>query len=80
MGDEDLVQAVEDELATFPATEVFLVSGGPRSDANGTAIAQQLQTRLEVEFHHLVLGSAMKRGDDVGGLRFGRQELQVPST
>ena len=57
MGDEDLVQAVEDELRTFPATEVFLVTGDPEGDTIGNAAAAQLESRLQVEFHHLVIGS-----------------------
>ena len=56
MGDEDLVQAVEDELRTFPATEVFLVTGDPEGDAISNAAAPQLESRLQVEFHHLVTG------------------------
>ncbi len=28
VGDEDVVQAIEDQLQSFPATEVVLVSGG----------------------------------------------------
>ncbi len=57
MGDEDLVQAVEDELRTFPATEVFLVTGDPEGDAIGNAAATELEFRLQVDFHHLVTGS-----------------------
>jgi hypothetical protein len=69
MGDEDLVQAVEDELRTFPATDVILVSGDPERDASVSAVAQELKSRLEIEFHHLVLGSAMRPGDNAGGPR-----------
>lgn len=48
VGDEDLVQAVEDELATFDATEVFLVTrGDPDSPA-----AEQLRERLLPRFRH----------------------------
>jgi hypothetical protein len=51
VGDEDLVQAVEDELATFNATEVFLLTRGtPDSPA-----ADQLRERLRPAFHHVDL-------------------------
>lgn len=51
VGDEDLVQAVEDELATFDATEVFLLTRGePDSPA-----ATQLRERLLPAFHHVDL-------------------------
>lgn len=51
VGDEDLVQAVEDELATFDATEVFLLTRGePDSEA-----AEQLRERLLPRFHHVDL-------------------------
>ncbi|MBN8866889.1 MAG: hypothetical protein J0H98_05000 [Solirubrobacterales bacterium] len=51
VGDEDLVQAVEDELASFDATEVFLLTrGDPDSQA-----AAQLRERLLPRFHHVDL-------------------------
>jgi hypothetical protein len=55
VGDEDLVRAVEDELRSFPATEVILVTGDPQRDAAGSAAAAQLQSRLETDLEHLVL-------------------------
>jgi hypothetical protein len=54
VGDEDLVQAIEDQLGSFPATEVVLVSGGSESEA-GDAAARELEARLEAEFHRVVL-------------------------
>jgi hypothetical protein len=57
VGDEDLVQAVEDQLQSFPATEVVLVTGGPSEDPAGEAAARELGGRLEASFRHLVLGS-----------------------
>ena len=51
MGDEDLVQAVEDELASFNATEVFLLT---RNDPDSEA-ASQLRERLLPDFHHVDL-------------------------
>ena len=51
VGDEDLVQAVEDELVTFDATEVFLLTRG----GSGSAAAEQLRERLRPRFHHVDL-------------------------
>lgn len=55
VGDEDVVQAVEDQLQSFPASEVVLVTGetgeGVASDA-----ASELAARLQAEFHHVALG------------------------
>jgi hypothetical protein len=52
VGDEDIVQAVEDQLQSYPATEVVLVSG-----AGGEAeeAAEELRSRLRAEFHHVEL-------------------------
>jgi len=55
VGDEDLVQAVEDALGSFPATEVILVTGSPEDDGVGNAAVPELESRLEVDFRHLVL-------------------------
>jgi len=52
VGDEDIVQAVEDQLQSYPATEVVLVSGG--GDDTGEAAAV-LRSRLRPEFHHVEL-------------------------
>lgn len=52
VGDEDIVQATEDQLQSFPATEVVLVSG-EGDDADGAA--EQLRSRLRAGFHHLQL-------------------------
>lgn len=51
MGDEDVVLAVEDELARFDATEVFLVT---RRDPD-SKVANELRTRLLPRFHHVNL-------------------------
>jgi hypothetical protein len=53
VGDEDVVQAVEDQLQSFPASEVVLVGG----DA-GDAAAEELKARLRAEFHHVLLRGA----------------------
>lgn len=54
VGDEDLVQAVEDQLGTFPASEVMLVSAPGEADAGAAAAADELQSRLRVGFRWLV--------------------------
>jgi hypothetical protein len=53
VGDEDVVQAVEDQLQSFPASEVVLVSDGEGED--GAAAAAELEPRLRAGFHHVVL-------------------------
>jgi hypothetical protein len=55
VGDESLVQAVEDQLRSFPATEVMLVSGDGESDRDGQEAAAELNRRLQVGFRHLTL-------------------------
>lgn len=52
VGDEDIVQAVEDQLQSYPATEVVLVSG-EGDDADEAAA--ELRSRLRAEFHHVEL-------------------------
>jgi hypothetical protein len=52
VGDEDIVQAVEDQLQSYPATEVVLV--GADEDGEGEA-AEQLRDRLRAEFHYVRL-------------------------
>ena len=53
VGDEDVVQAVEDQLQSFTASEVVLVSG--EGEAYHSAAAAELESRLRAEFHHVVL-------------------------
>jgi hypothetical protein len=49
IGDEDIVQTVTDQLQVYPATEVFLVTGG---ESNGTvAAAEELRSRLHAPLH-----------------------------
>jgi len=57
VGDEDVVQAVEDQLQSYPATEVVLVSGG---NGGADAAASQLGSRLRAEFHHVRVGDAQQ--------------------
>jgi hypothetical protein len=52
IGDEDVVQAVEDELRTYDATEVFLVT---RSSDRDEKTAGVLRERLQPPFRHVVL-------------------------
>lgn len=54
VGDEDLVQAVEDQLGSFPATEVILVGAGD----DATAAAEELRSRLQASFRWIVTGPA----------------------
>ncbi|HWA52704.1 MAG TPA: hypothetical protein VG816_00885, partial [Solirubrobacterales bacterium] len=53
VGDEDIVQAVEDQLQSYPATEVVLV--GTDEDGEGEA-AEQLRARLRAGFRYVRLG------------------------
>jgi len=52
IGDENVVQAVEDELRTYDATEVFLVT---RASDHNEKTADTLRLRLQPPFHHVVL-------------------------
>jgi hypothetical protein len=47
VGDEDLIQAVEDQLGSFPAAEVILVSSGGET----APAARELRARLRTGFH-----------------------------
>jgi hypothetical protein len=51
VGDENVVQAVEDQLQSFPASEVVLVSDDDGIDHS--AAAAELESRLRAEFHHV---------------------------
>jgi hypothetical protein len=55
VGDEDLVQAVEDQLRSFPATEVILATGEPAEDEAGEAAAAELGARLQAGFSRVVV-------------------------
>ena len=52
VGDEDIVQAVEDQLQSYPATEVVMVSG---EGDDAEEAAGELRSRLRAEFHHVEL-------------------------
>jgi hypothetical protein len=60
VGDEDVVQATEDQLGSYPATEVVLVSG---EGEDVDEAAAELRSRLEPGFHHVRLdgGAASTR-------------------
>jgi hypothetical protein len=55
VGDEDYVQAVEDQLQTYPADEVVLVSADSDESRDVSAAVEELSSRLRAEFHHVVL-------------------------
>jgi hypothetical protein len=61
VGDAALVQAVEDQLRTFPATEVFLATGTPAEDPEGERAAGELGRRLRQPFSRLELTSGRTR-------------------
>lgn len=58
VGDEDVVQAVEDELGSFPASKVVLVSAEGDENKALAAAAEELRVRLQVEFDWVVTGPA----------------------
>ncbi len=60
VGDEDLVQAVEDQLGSFPASEVILVSTVGAEDNTAAAAADELRARLRAEFRWLITGPAAR--------------------
>jgi hypothetical protein len=55
VGDEDLVQAVEDQLRSYVASEVILATGSAAEDPAGEAAATELQARLRADFRRLVV-------------------------
>lgn len=54
VGDEDLVQAVEDTIGEFAATEVILVVG--EDDGAASRAAAELESRLRAGFRRIVVG------------------------
>ncbi|HVV90770.1 MAG TPA: hypothetical protein VHB53_09775 [Solirubrobacterales bacterium] len=55
VGDEDIVQAVEDQVGSFKATEVVLVTGTDEEDPAAAEAANELSTRLRTGFRRLVV-------------------------
>ena len=59
VGDEDIVQAVEDQLQSYPGDR-----GGPGQRRGGGATdeaAVELRARLRAEFHHVRLRDGCRR-------------------
>jgi hypothetical protein len=63
VGDEDIVQAVEDQVGSYSATEVILVTAPDAEDPAAAQAAAELAGRLRTGFLHLVVAGA---ADDVG--------------
>lgn len=61
VGDEDVVQAVEDQLGSFDATEVILVSAGPEQDPDAAAAAAELERRLAPPFRWIEVSAPAAR-------------------
>jgi hypothetical protein len=55
VGDEDIVQAVEDQVGSFRATEVVLVTASDDEDPAAAEAAAELAKRLRTGFRHLVV-------------------------
>lgn len=58
VGDDDLIQATEDQLRDFPATRVILVTGPPEEDPAGERAATDLNRRLAVPLTRVISGTA----------------------
>lgn len=56
VGDEDIVQAVEDQVGSYAATEVILVTAPDAEDAEAAHAADELAERLRTGFRRLVVG------------------------
>ena len=61
VGDEDVVQAVEDQIGSFAATEVILVTAGESEDPAAARAADELERRLRARFRRLVLSDPRAR-------------------
>ncbi len=55
VGDEDLVQAVEDQIGSYPATEVVLVTADAEADPDAERAAGELGERLRVPLERFVV-------------------------
>jgi hypothetical protein len=55
VGDEDIVQAVEDQVGSFRATEVVLVTASDEADPAAAHAADELASRLRTGFRRIVL-------------------------
>jgi hypothetical protein len=61
VGDEDVVQAVEDAVGAFPADEVVLVSAAAAADEGITKAAAELRERLRAEFRWIPVSGPAAR-------------------
>ena len=61
VGDEDLVQAVEDAVQSFAATEVILVTAAAQDDSSAEDAAAELDSRLRAPFLHLQVSDPAAR-------------------
>jgi hypothetical protein len=61
VGDEDLVQAVEDAVGSFPATEVILVTAAEESDPAAASAAAELKERLRLPLLRLSVSDPATR-------------------
>ncbi len=55
VGDEDIVQAVEDQVGSYQATEVILVTAPDGEDPDAARAAAELARRLRTGFRRLVV-------------------------
>jgi hypothetical protein len=60
VGDEDVVQAVEDQLGSYPATEVILVSAPAEENEAAAEAARELRKRLRIGFRWVVTGPSAR--------------------
>jgi hypothetical protein len=68
VGDEDIVQAVEDQVGSYSATEVILVTAPEAEDPAAAQAAAELEGRLRTGFLHLVVaGGGDRLGPDGAG-------------
>jgi hypothetical protein len=61
VGDENLVQAVEDQIGSFSATEVILAGGRDEQDPGVASAAAELEQRLRVPFRRLAVSGRAAR-------------------
>jgi hypothetical protein len=55
VGDEDIVQAVEDQVGSYAATEVILVTATDAEDPDAARAARELERRLRTDYRRLVV-------------------------
>jgi len=61
VGDEDLIQAVEDTVQSYAATEVVLVTAPDKQDPSAAAAAVELEQRLQAPFRRLTVSDRAAR-------------------